>query len=585
MNHYEWNLSHLYQGLDDIKLKHDIDATFNELQTFLEWANVSFTAESDPVQTINQYFQKQNDVYSIVAKLIAFPELISSVDTTNSEAEALSSSLYSRLADYYAIAVKFSKYVAELPHVDSVFSQLSDGYRTLCEEIVVNSKYLLSEKEEVLIAKLRASGSEAWQTLYGKMTSQLTFSIELDGTLQTFPLAMASKFLQSENPEIRQATYKSVAEARLTIAPTLAQALRAIKLESITTSQLRGYDSILQEVVLSSRMTEASLQNLWAAIEQNATLIQRFFKAKAKKLGTSALKPYDLSAPLGKSESSYSVEEAENIILNCFGKFSQSKKDLAQTAFDKKWIDYLPRENKRAGAFCYTVQSVNTSFIMSNFNGKIGDIITLAHELGHAYHGKALAQSEYILSRYTLPLAETASNLAERIVKDELLKTASDSEKLEILDSALVDFSVSTLIIYLRFRFEQEVIHRYADGAVLEPEALSQIETDLYQAFLGDSYDHDENKGTNWIAILHHFYHDYYNFPYAFGLLYSAGLYETYQQNPSEFIQKYDDMLIATGYKNARDVAASMNVDIETIDFWSTSMKSFESMIEMYEQL
>lgn len=585
MKNYTWNLSHLYENLEDPQLHVDIDTTFNLLQDFLAWCDISFSTFEHADATIIEYFKRQNDTYSLVAKLIAYPELIASVDTTNTSAEALSSTLYTRLADYYAIAVKFSKFVSSLPNKEAVFLKIPETYRTLCIDIVENSKYILSESEEVLIAKLRTSGSEAWQTLYGKVTSQLTFTIDIDGKKETFPLAMASKFMQHEDTAIRKSTYNAVAAKRMEVAPLLAQALRAIKLESITTNQLRGYDSILQEVVLSSKMTETSLSNLWTAVENNVNLVQRFFKAKAKKLGTTALKPYDLSAPLGKSETTYSVEEAEDIILNCFAKFSENKKAVAKRAFDEKWIDYLPRENKRAGAFCYTIQKENISYIMSNFNGAIGDIITLAHELGHAYHGQALAKSEYVLSRYTLPLAETASNLAERVVKDSLLSTATPSEKLEILDNTLVDFSISTLIIYLRFRFEQEIITRYQNGEVLEPEALTQIEMDLYKQFLGDSFDHNENKGTNWIAILHHFYHDYYNFPYAFGLLYSSGLYETYQKDPELFIQNYDDMLILTGYKNAKDVAASMHIDIETVDFWDTSMKSFESMIEMYESL
>lgn len=585
MQNYQWNLSHLYSDLTDPKLISDLETTFDSLESFLQWCDTAFQNNTDAVNTIHLYFKKQNETYSQVAKLIAYPELISSVDTANNDAEALLSSLYNRLADYYAIAVKFSKYIAMLPDQDAVFNQLPDTYKSLCLDIVENSKYLLSENEEVLIAKLRSSGSEAWQTLYGKLTSQLTFSIELDGVMQTFPLSSANKYLQSDDATIRKATYNAVAESRLTIDPILAQTLRSIKTESITTSQLRGYNSIIQEVVLSSKMTEKTLDSLWSAVEKNVALIQRFFKAKAKKLGTTALKPYDLTAPIGKSETSYSVEDAQNIILNCFGKFSDNKKTVANRAFSESWIDYLPRENKRSGAFCYSVHNANLSYIMMNYNGNIGDIITLAHELGHAYHGQVLSSGEYSLSRYSLPLAETASNLAERIVKDELLKTATDSEKLEILDSTLLDFSISTLIIYLRFRFEKEIIERYQKGEVLEAETLSQIEIDLYKEYLGDSFDHTENKGTNWISILHHFYHDYYNFPYAFGLLYSAGLYEKYQESPSEFIQQYDDMLILTGYKNACDVAASMNVDLESFDFWNTSMKSFESMLETYEQL
>lgn len=585
MTNYNWNLNHLYTSINDPQLTNSINDTFASLDEFLQWCEHAFQKSTDPVTTITEYFKKQNQTYATVAKLIAFPELLASVDTTNTDAESLSSQLYSKLANYYSIAVKFSNYVTQLENKNELFAKLPDTYASLCENIVENSKYILPENEEVLIAKLRTSGSEAWQTLYGKLTSQLTFTIEVDGKTETFPLANASKFLQHEDAKVRKDTYMSVTKSRQSIAPVLSQALRAIKLESITTNQRRGYDSILQEVVLSSKMTEKSLENLWLAVEKNAELIQRFFKAKATKLGTPMLKPYDLFAPLGKSETTYSVEDAEKIILECFGKFSENKKGLAAQAFDNNWIDYLPRENKRSGAFCYTVQQANISYIMMNFNGKIGDIVTLAHELGHAYHGFALSKSEYVLSRYSLPLAETASNLAERVVKDELLKTATENEKLALLDSTLLDFSISTLIIYLRFQFEKEIIARYQEGEILEPESLSQIEIDLYQQFLGDSFDNSENTGTNWIAILHHFYHDYYNFPYAFGLLYSAGLYEKYHVDPSQFIQQYDEMLILTGYKNATSVAASMNIDIEAFEFWNKSMQSFASMVEMYENL
>lgn len=579
-----WNLNHLYEGLDDKRIEIDSKTLFDQLALFSEWCNVHLVSKSNPVKTINTYFDWQNKTYPLASKLIAFPELISAVDTQNMQAVALSNNIQNQLSNFSGIAVQFSNFVATLDRVDSVISQLSEGRKNLCLEIIENNKYMLSEQEEILISKMKQSGSQSWTNLYSQLTSELTFTVTENKETKTLPLAAASKYMQSPDRNIRRDVYHSVNISRKSIAKPLSIALQAIKKESVTTNQLRGYKSIVQEVALDSRLSEEILNNLWQAVASNKLLIQRYFKAKAKKLGQTKLSPYDMFAPLGESEN-YSLEKAQATIISSFEQFSPKLASIALKAFDENLIDYYPRSNKRAGAFCYSIYNTKKSYVMLNFNENITDVITLAHELGHAYHGMIMNESEYSLSKYTLPLAETASNLAERIVKESLLKEATNDEKTLLLDSALMDFSISTLIIYARFLFEQTTIEKVASGEILTDTELSQIENDIYIDLLGDSFNHEENMAMNWVAILHHYYHDYYNFPYAFGLLYSSGLYEQYLENNSKFVENYDEMLTLTGYAQAKSVAQSLSIDIESIAFWDKAMKSFEQMVSDFETI
>jgi pepF/M3 family oligoendopeptidase len=485
--------------------------------------------------------------------------------------------------------VTFIKWLGKLEDLDAIVasSQYLQEHAFFIQENKVKNKYLLSDEEEIVIAKMRNTGSTAWGKLQEMLSSTLLVDITIDGEQKKLPLPVVRNMAYSEDAKLRRTAYEAELENYKKIETSSAACLNGIKGEVITVAKMKGYASPLEMTVLNARMDMQTLDAMLSAIKESLPAFHRYFRKKGELLGyKNGLPFFEMFAPMGDVDMKFSYEEARNYIVDNFRTFSDKLADFAATAFDERWIDAEPREGKRGGAFCSNLHVIKQSRILSNFNGSFSNMTTLAHELGHGYHGANLMEETYLNAEYPMPIAETASIFCETIVKEAALKVSKDEEAFSILESDISDAGQVIVDIYSRFLFESELFRRRESGSVSVNE-LKEIMVEAQKQAYGNGLDPEYLHPYMWTCKPHYYYatHNFYNFPYAFGLLFAKGLYAEYLKRGDEFVAAYDKLLSVTGKMKIADVTMEMGIDVRSIDFWRGSLKLIEKDIEKFVSL
>jgi pepF/M3 family oligoendopeptidase len=447
----------------------------------------------------------------------------------------------------------------------------------------------MSEKEEILASELSLAGSRAWGKLQGTVTSQKTVDFELGGETKTLPMPALINLHSHQDESVRKRAYEAEMAAWQTVEEPLAACMNGVKGWVNTLNQKRGREDALHQSLDQGRIDRETLHAMMGAMKDSFPVFQRYFKAKAARFGQEALPWWNVFAPTGKSEKEFTFPEAANFILNNFDSFSPELKDFAQTAFNNNWIDAEQRPGKRGGAFCMSVPGVKESRILCNFDGSLDQVMTIAHELGHGYHNFNMFQAgKTPLQRQTpMTMAETASIMCETIVFNAVMNEISDpQEELALLETALIGDSQVIVDIYSRFLFEKEVFER-REKAELSPAELCDIMEKAQAATYGEGLDEAYRHKYMWTWKPHYYYASlsFYNFPYAFGMLFGVGLYAIYQQKGEAFVPDYKKLLSSTGEAPAADLAARFGIDIRSKAFWENSLGVIAKRIDRYCEL
>ena len=314
---------------------------------------------------------------------------------------------------------------------------------------------MLFRSGEEIAAKLRLSGGSAWSDLQQYLTS--TVPVSYRG--ETTNLSTIRNMAYDPDPAVRKDAYEAELACYDRIKDPIAYALNSIKLETISDCQLRGFASPLDRTLEHSHMQRATLEAMLGAMDEYLPKFWQYMKAKAKALGhENGLPWYDMFAPMGTSATKYTAEESKELLVKLFATFDGELTDMIARAFDEAWIDFYPRDGKQGGAFCAGVECLGESRILTNFDGQFGDVVTLAHELGHAFHNQCIQGHRPLNNDYSMPVAETASTFNECVLMAAAIKGAADpAERLALIESQLQDATQIICDIYSRFRFEAKV--------------------------------------------------------------------------------------------------------------------------------
>lgn len=584
-----WSLKELYASFDSQEYLNDLEKLDSLIEEVNNWADENLSSTENPVEKMEQFIRYSQDLSSLFSKLISFASLTTAVEATNETALKYFDKLVVKGSDLTKPNVQFQSFLKDLDNLDDLInsSELLKEHKFYLEEIKRKSKYMLSEKEEVLISKLTNTGSTAWTNLQNKITSTLMVEVNIDGEEKSLPLPAVRNLAYDKDPKKRRAGYEAELKAYKKIEESSAAALNGIKGEVITLAELRGYKSPLEETVLNSRMDEETLNAMLTAMKEFLPVFHKYYKRKAELLGyENGLPFYELFAPIGEVNRTFTYDEAMEYIIKNFRTFSDKLADFAKHAYENNWLDVEPREGKRGGAFCSNLHPIGESRIMANFSGSFSNMTTLAHELGHAYHGACLRDESILNSRYPMPIAETASIFCETIVVNAALNEASDEEAIGILEASISDAGQVIVDIYSRFLFESELFERRKNGA-LSVNELKEIMLNAQKEAYGDGLDPNFLHPYMWLNKPHYYTasRNFYNFPYAFGLLFSKGLYAEYLRRGQEFVEEYDELLKATGKNNIKDVAMRVNIDITDPEFFRSSLRLIEKDIERFLEL
>ena len=570
---YEWTLEDLYPSFESQEFKQDVEA-YKALKGKFE----SLTLE-DSIEGITQVVKLLEESTVLIGRLYNYIHLTLATDTTHETATQVEVQLAGVSADLQATYAKVSKFLGTI-QTDITTDPFLAEYHYYFEEAKKDATHLLSDELEEVLAKMSISGGKAWSQLFDFMWSSAQG--EYKGEVVTLSEIRGKAY--DSDAEVRKSAYEAELKMYDAIKEPIAFSLNHIKKEVLTTSQLRGFESPLAHTLEASRMSRETLDALLEAIREYLPNFRKYLRHKAALLGhENGLPFYDLFAPVGNSSRTFTVEESKDYLIENFKTFSADLAEMTEEFFDKHYIDFYPRKGKVGGAFCANLPMIKQSRVLTNFTGSLSDVVTLAHELGHAYHGLHIENHRPLNQDYSMPVAETASTFNENIIMNTAIKEASDEEKIALIESQLQDTTQIIVDIYSRYLFETAVFENREQSFMFSKD-LEEMMLSAQKEAYGDGLDQSYLHPYMW-ACKPHYYStglSFYNFPYAFGGLFSKGLYAIYQEQPEGFVEKYQELLRATTVSSVEDTAKVLGVDVSTPEFWKKALAEVAESIEAF---
>lgn len=580
----EWSLDILYKGLEDKKYKEDV-AKLSKLVHYIGSFSETLEDSEDEEGLLLTAIDYMEQYEVLRATLESYLSLREAVNTSDGMIVNELNNFRKQISEASKPFAVIMKWIAGVKDIDRYMDKHPKfkAYSYIINNIKQDASHLLSDDVEDVIARLNISAGAAWSSMQGFLTS--TLEVEYRGDIITLP--EVRNLAYSENPSVRKDAYYAELKAYEKIKDAVSYSMNNIKAQVNTITELRGYESPLAQTLEQSRMKKATLDAMLEAIVEYMPVFHRYLKHKAKLLGhKNGLPWYDLFAPMGESETKFTVEEARDYLVKHFMGFSEELADMVDQAFEEEWIDFFPRKGKVGGAFCNNMPYVKQSRIMTNFTGTLSDVLTLAHELGHAYHGLNIQEHLPLNTDYSMPVGETASTFNEALIMEAIIKEASGMEKMALIENLLQDTTQIICDIYSRYLFETEVFEKSKQGFLFADE-LNDIMLKAQKTAYGDGLDHDYLHPYMWVVKPHYYSEElsFYNFPYAFGGLFARGLYEKYKMEGEEFIPKYKALLNATTVSTVEECAKEAEIDLENPDFWRSSLKAYEKLVDEFIKL
>ncbi len=593
-----WDLSNVYPALNSAEFqadRHRLVHLLDEMDAYIAEQIEPLTAASVPSQlapAAGELIDRLNAALLLAMTIRSYISSFVSTDSFNLEAKRLQSEFDQIGVRLQKAQVRIRLWVAKVvPALPGMIEQggSAQSHAFYLNESAEQSKYLMSQVEESLVAELNPSGAGAWGRLQGTITSQLSTDFELDGKTEKLSAPALINLRSHPDENVRRRAYQAETKLWENVREPLAAAMNGIKGTVNTLNRRRGRQDALHQALDDARIDRDTLNAMLEAMHDSFPSFRKYFRAKATRLGKENLAWWDLFAPSGKTNKLYTFSQASEFILEHFSQFTPELAELAKTAFERNWIDAEQRVGKQGGAFCMSLPAVRESRVLCNFDGTLDQVFTIAHELGHAFHNYCLFKAgKTPLQRSTpMTLAETASIMCETIVTQAALKRAANAdEELSILETSLIGSSQVIVDIYSRYLFEKEVFERRA-GAELSADDLCDIMERAQKATYGDGLDENYLHKYMWTWKSHYYSAglSFYNFPYAFGLLFGTGLYAIYQQRGASFVPEYMNLLASTGEGKAADLAARHGIDIRQKKFWADSLAIIGKQIDRYMEL
>ncbi len=448
------------------------------------------------------------------------------------------------------------------------------------------AQQMLPPEQEKLVNSLSVDGYQGWSNLYNLVSGNLVIPIEEDGKTVYLSPGQAANRMSSADRAVRQHVFARWEEAWASVAPSCALALNHLAGYRLNLYAARGWDNVLHEPMERNRMRLETLEAMWGAVDSRKPRLVEYMRRKQEILGLDEFSWHDIRAPIGSTATRFTYDEAAQFIVEKFNHFDPEMAAIATRAFKERWIESEDRPGKRAGGFCTSFPVARQSRIFVTFSGTMGNLSTLAHELGHAYHQHLMNELPPLAQRYAMNVAETASTFSEMIVLDAAVDFAkSEEERLSLIERKLQRSVALLMDIQSRFLFETRFYEERKQGIVSVPrlnELMVQAQKDAFANALTEYHPHF------WASKLH-FYNTgvpFYNFPYTFGYLFSAGVYARAKEEGPVFRDKYAALLQDTGRMRVEDLAMRhLGVDLTKPEFWQGTIDFVTADLEEFLHL
>ncbi|GAA5503253.1 oligoendopeptidase F, plasmid [Deinococcus xinjiangensis] len=584
-----WNTTDLYAGLDDAQLSADfatLKQGISELEALFNVLDVKKDGGRVTPEGLERVLSAVNAVNLRRGVLGSYLNAFTSVDSRNALAEQKMGELTTLALPLGPLRSRLTAWLGGLDEdalqVLLAASAAARDHEYFIRKAVKFAAHQMTPPEEDLAARLNPSGAGGWAKLYGNYTSRLKGEYRGDALPVTALRALAS----DPDPSVRRDAFNAELAAWQTAELVCAACMNGVKGEQGTLAGRRGFSDAVEPSLLSNGIDRATLDAMQGAVVRSLPDFQRYYRAKAGALGKAKLDWWDITAPVGHTDTEWLYPAGADFVEEQFRSYSPKMGDFAARAFAENWIDAGPRDGKRGGAFCMGWAG-DASRIMMNHAPSLDSVSTLAHELGHGYHNLVKSPRTPLQRETPMTLAETASIFCETIIQNAALATSQGQEKLYVLETQLLGHSQVVVDIHSRFLFEQAVFEKRAERD-LTPQELCDLMTWAQREAYGDTL--DTLHPYMWAVKPHYYGSQFYNYPYTFGLLFGLGVYAQYKQareagQAEEFQRRYDELLSSTGLADARTLAQGFGIDLHAPDFWEGSLNLIRAQIDEYEHL
>jgi oligoendopeptidase F len=585
-----WDLSDLFSGADDPAIVASLDAALAAARGFGRRYRGQIHVEGGPpAATVAAAVGELEVILEQAAKAAAYADLLHAADTTPPQHGALVA-----LTQERSSAIRQEVLFFELEWLaldDAAAQRVADDpqcrkYRHFLRSLRRYRPHVLSEPEEKILEDKANTGARAFSRLFDELVSSLTFDVEIDGRRQQLNESGVLTLLHDPRREVRRAGAAALTRGLQANELVLGFIFNTLVQDHAVDDRLRRFGDPMQARHLANEINEDTVQALLHACEARHDLVQRYYHLKSRLLRIDRLADYDRYAPVTAHEATLPWSRCRDVVLAAYGAFAPRMQEIAAEFFAKRWIDAEVRQGKRGGAFsASTVPSVHP-YVLVNYTGRLHDVMTVAHELGHGVHQYLSRPQGHLQADTPLTMAETASVFGEMLVFEHLLRTVTEPRaRLAMLCNKIEDTIATVFRQATLTRFEQQLhAARRAEGELSRQRICTLWQT-ANATLYGDAVTLTDGYGWWWAYIPHFVHSPFYCYAYSFGELLVLALYEKYRREGETFVPEYLHLLAAGGSDTPQRLLRPLGVDIEDPQFWQSGLEPFSKMVDEAERL
>jgi oligoendopeptidase F len=579
-----WDLSEIYKDIKDPKIKTDLKKIKKSSDNFLnKWkGKIKDLNSSDFLLCIETY----QEICENIHRVGTHSNLIFATNMENPEVSRYNSSVSDEFTEIFSSLIFFT---LELSKVDdkTINAWMSDNksnkWKPYLTVLRKRNPYLLDPLVEEILIEKSATGRSAWVRLFDETSASLRFPFKEKELSE----AEILNLLSDSDPNNRKIAGKSLSNILDKNKRIFSMILNVISRDRYIEDNKRGFKNIVSSRNLDNDVEDEVVDALVNTVDKAMPqLTHRYYKWKAKEFGKSKLDWWDRNAPLPHtSETSIEWDKAKNIVLDSFASFHPEMSDIAGLFFKNGWIDARVRQGKASGAFAHPSVPSLHPYILVNYQGKIRDVMTLAHELGHGVHQILAAKNGLLMAETPLTLAETASVFGEMLVFRKLLDESPTEQKKQLLAGKIEDM-LNTVVRQIGFHQFEVKFHEARIKSELTPDEISDIWMETQSHAVGPSINLNNDYRVLWGYIPHFVHTPFYVYAYAFGDSLVNALWQSYQvSNKQDFSKKYIEMLTAGGTKSHNELLKPFKLSAYESSFWDQGVSMITGLMDELEQL
>ena len=583
----EWDLSDLYPAVDAPEVASDLNEILERSQTF-EASYKGRLAElaADNVPALVTAIRAYEDLEDLMGRLISFAGLVYSENTIKPESQKFYGDVQDQITTASSHLLFFTLEMNKIDDavVDTALKDPQFGhYRPWIEDLRKGKPYQLEDRVEQLFHEKSITGAAAWNRLFDETMASLSF--EVDGKEMTIEPVL--NLLVDPKADTRRKASEALTKTFRENLRTFTLITNTLAKDKEISDRWRNFSDIADSRHLANRVEREVVDALVAAVrDAYPRLSHRYYKLKARWLGMDQLNTWDRNAPLPDADTRVIPwEEAKDTVLAAYSAFSPDMAEIAGRFFDKGWIDAPARSGKAPGAFAHPTVPSAHPYVLVNYQGKIRDVMTLAHELGHGVHQVLAAPNGPLMAPTPLTLAETASVFGEMLTFKSLLARAGNPRTRKIMLAAKAEDMINTVVRQIAFYTFERKVHTERRNGELTADKIGELWLSVQGESLGPAIRLNEGYETFWTYIPHFIHSPFYVYAYAFGDCLVNSLYAVYEEAETGFQEKYFDLLKAGGTRHHTELLAPFGLSATDPDFWKKGLAVIERIIDELESL